>query len=157
MTYFVTVSTEICELILDANQIKRFRNNQQHLVDTANLLIRGFARVGIIALVDEATGYQDDRAKDELSKILEAYIEETLRPYVSKFPNEFFKELYRLHGWDYKPGNTRRPRYLGNFINKYIYDPLPPGVLPRLRELNPYTEKGYRKKKAFSVFNGGRR
>jgi hypothetical protein len=37
-------------------------------------LLRGFARVGIIALVDEATGFQRDRTKDALSKILEAYI-----------------------------------------------------------------------------------
>ena len=75
----------------------------------------------MIALVDKATGYQDDLVKDELAKILDAYIEPALRPYVPKFKTEFFKEVYRLHGWAYIPGNTQSPRYLGKFINKYIY------------------------------------
>ena len=147
--YEATLIPEICELILDANTIKPFRSNQRFLVDTANLLIRGFARVGIIALVDEATGYQEKRARDELSKILEAYIEEELRPYVSKFPSEFFKNIYRLYDWEYKPGVTKAPRYIGKFISKYVYDPLPPGVHQQLRELNPTNEKGQRKHKHF--------
>lgn len=144
-----TVLPEICEVILDADKAGKLKKRHIHIVRTAELLIRGFARVGIIALIDEATGYQDDRAKDELTRILEAYIEESLRPYVSKFPNELFKEIYRLYGWEYKPGNTRSPRSVGNFINKYIYEPLPPGVLPKLRELNPANEKGQRKHKHF--------
>jgi hypothetical protein len=147
--YEASLLPELCELILDANEAKPLKANQQHMVKTANLLIRGFARVGIIALVDEATGYQEERARDELSKILSAYIVEELRPYISKFPNEFFKQIYRIHGWDYKPGVTKGPRYIGKFINKYIYEPLPPGVLTRLRALNPTNEKGQRKYKHF--------
>lgn len=42
--------------------------------------MRVFARVGITALVDEATGYQYDREKNELQKILKAYIAEDLLP-----------------------------------------------------------------------------
>ena len=129
-----TLIPDICEVILDAEKAGDLGKRYTNIVRTAELLIRGFARVGIIALIDEATGYQDDRAKDELTRILEAYIEESLRPYVSKFPNEFFKEMYRLHAWEYKPGNTRSPRYVGKFINRYIYEPLPPDVLPKLRE-----------------------
>lgn len=123
--------------------------NQKHIIESCDLLMRGLARVGIIALIDEATGYQEQRAKDELSKILEAYITEELRPWIKTFPNEFFKQIYRLHGWEYKQGSSKRTPYVGHFINKYIYEPLPPGVLPKLRELNPRTEKGYRKHKHF--------
>ena len=147
--YEASLLPELCELILDANDIKPLKVSQQHFVATANLLIRGFARVGIIALVDEATGYQEDRAKDELSKILEAYIAEELRPYISKFPNEFFKQIYRIYGWKYKLGVNYRPSYVGKFINKYIYEPLPPGVLDRMRELNPKNDKGNRRYKHF--------
>jgi len=123
--------------------------SQKHIIESCDLLMRGLARVGIIALIDEATGYQEQRARDELSKILEAYITEELRPWIKTFPNEFFKQIYRLHGWEYKPGSTRRPSYVGHFINRYVYEPLPPGVLPTLRELNPRTDKGYRKHKHF--------
>jgi hypothetical protein len=36
------------------------------------------------------------------------------------------------------------PQYVGKFINKYIYGYLPPGVLEKLRELNPVKESGWR-------------
>jgi hypothetical protein len=106
--------------------------------------------VGIVALVDEATGYQAQRAKDELSKILQAYIAEELRPYLPMFPTEFFTQIYRLHNWPLKPMPNQGPRYIGKFINNHIYKQLPPGVLEELRRRNPVIpEKGYRRHKHF--------
>jgi hypothetical protein len=107
--------------------------------------MRGLAHVGIIALVDEVTGYQQDRARDELNRILEAYVSKELLPWTKRFPDEFFKQLYRIHGWEYREGQHKRTPYVGKLINKLVYDKLPPGVLPELRRLNPPTEKGYRR------------
>lgn len=145
-----TLLPEMCEVILDANNAgvlseKRYGN----IIRTADLLVRGFARVGIIALIDEATGYQEDRAKDELTRLLELYVQEAFRPYVGKFTNDFFRELYRIYSWEYKPGNTQSPRYVGKFINKYIYEPLLPNILPKLQEVNPTNKKGQRARKHF--------
>jgi hypothetical protein len=123
--------------------------NQKHIVEACDLLMRGLAHVGIVALVDEATGYQEYRAKDELSRILEAYIAEELRPWIKTFPEEFFKQIYRLHGWPYRVGSTKRTQYVGKLINKLIYEQLPAPVLPTLQERNPVTDKGYRKHKHF--------
>jgi hypothetical protein len=41
---------------------------RSNIADQCEALVRGFARVGIIALVDKATGYQKDRARDALAK-----------------------------------------------------------------------------------------
>lgn len=144
----------VCEVYLKLRdhfrrQGKDVPANQKHIVEACDLLMRGLARVGIIALVDEATGYQEQRAKDELSQILQAYIVEELRPWIKTFPDEFFKQIYRLHGWPYRPGSAKRPSYVGQLINKYIYEQLPPPVLPELRKLNPVTERGYRRHKHF--------
>jgi hypothetical protein len=144
----------VCEVYLKLrdhyrNKGKRVPENQKHIIEACDLLMRGLARIGIIALVDEATGYQEQRAKDELSKILEAYIVEELRPWIKTFPDEFFKQVYRLHGWPYRPGSAKRPSYVGQLINKYIYEQLPPPVLPELRKLNPITESGYRRHRHF--------
>lgn len=57
--------------------------------------MRGFARVGIIALVGEATGYQRD-----LARILEAFITKELQPYVRTFPTDFYQEMFRLRGYE---------------------------------------------------------
>src|SRR5205814_1919222 len=143
--YEATLLPRICEAILDADKAGTLRANQKHLAEAAQLLIRGFAHVGIIALVDEATGYQDERPADELRRILEAYISEELRPWVKRFPNEFFKQIYRLHGWEYREGNHKHPQYVGRLINILIYDPLPPGVLTELQARNPTNERGRRR------------
>jgi hypothetical protein len=147
--YEATLLPAICEAILDANKAGVLRASQRPLADTAEIFIRGFARVGVIALVDEATGYQEERAKDELAKILEAYVQEQFRPWTRMFPEEFFRQIYRIHGWPYKPGNARRTPFCGHLINKYVYGQLPPGVLDELRRLNPIQEGGYRKRKHF--------
>ncbi|HEV2989435.1 MAG TPA: P63C domain-containing protein [Candidatus Angelobacter sp.] len=145
--YEATLLGDICNVILDANDSAPLRINQRHLVATAKTLSRGFQKVGIVALVDEATGYQDERPKDELSKILEAYIAPELMPWTRMFPAEFFKQIYRIQGWSYQEGSAKRTPYVGKLINKYIYEPLPPGVLDELRRRNPVTESGYRKYK----------
>lgn len=147
--YDATLLPKVCEVYLAARDAKRIRPDQRHVVQACDILIRGLAQVGIIALVDEATGYQAERAKDELSKILANYISAELLPWVTMFPNEFFRQVYRLHGWEYKPGTAKRTPLVGKLINKYIYEQLPGGVLDELRRRNPVTEKGYRKHKHF--------
>jgi hypothetical protein len=144
--YDATLLPRICEVILDADKAGVLkRTSHQTLAEIAAVLIRAFARIGVIALVDEATGYQQDRARDELNRILEAYISQELLPWTRRFPDEFFKQAYRLHGWGYKEGSVKSPRYLGKLINRTVYEPMPPGVLEELRRVNPKTESGYRK------------
>jgi P63C domain-containing protein len=147
--YEAMLLPSICEVILDANKAGNLKKNQEHLAEMAEVLLRGFARVGVIALVDEATGYQEERARDELARILEAYVMEQYRPWTRRFPEEFFRQIYRLHNWPYKPGNAKRTPFIGKLINKYIYEPLPTGVLDELRRVNPVTEGGWRKRKHF--------
>jgi len=65
------------------------------------------------------------------------------------FPEEFFRQIYRIHSWPYKPGNAKRTPLVGHLINKYVYGQLPPGVLEELRRLNPVCESGWRKRKHF--------
>jgi hypothetical protein len=136
----------VCETYLDAAEAGKLRHNQRHIADQCKVLQRGFTRLGIIGLIDQATGYQDYRPADELQQILAAYIEQNLLPWVKRFPDEFFQQIYRLHGWAYRPGTARTP-LIGHFINRYVYKELPPGVLEELRRRNPTLEKGYRRNK----------
>lgn len=145
----------VCEVYLKARDSERQGKKvltpaQEHISHTCDVLMRGLAHVGIIALVDEATGYQDLRTQRELNELLEMYVQEELRPYLKKFPNEFFKQVYKIYGWQYKPGSTKRTPQVGKFINEYIYKALPPNVLPKLQELNPVNkETGRRRWKHF--------
>jgi P63C domain len=122
-------------------------HNQEGTARVAEILIRGLARVGIIALVDEATGYQEVRACWELQKILEAYVREQFRPWVATFPDEFFREIYPLHDWEFKPGTSQRTPHVGKLIKHYIYEQLPQCVLAELERVNPKNHKGNRPRK----------
>lgn len=137
----------VCDVYLEAREANMLDAKQVAVARAAEILVRGLARVGIVALVDEATGYQEVRARDELQMLLEAYVQAELRPWLKTFPDEFFREVYRLQGWEYRPGTSKRPCYVGKLINKYVYEQLPPGVLDELRRLNPKNEKGYRARK----------
>jgi hypothetical protein len=137
----------VCDVYLAARKEGRLLQSQVPIAEMSEILVRSLARVGIIALVDEATGYQEVRARDELQRILEKYVQAELRPWTKMFPNEFFQEIYRLQGWEYRPGSAKRTPYVGKLVNKYVYEQLPPGVLDELRELNPVTEKGWRRHK----------
>lgn len=135
---------DICDVWLKARDAGALHNTQRQIAAKAEILMRGLAKVGIIALVDECTGYQADRQRDELAKILEAYIAEELRPYIRMFPHEFFKQVHRLWGWPYKEGSTQGPRYVGKIVNTYVYKRLPPGVHEELLKKNP-SSNGQRK------------
>jgi hypothetical protein len=137
----------VCEVYLDARNDNVLQHMQLPTVAAAEVLIRGLARVGIIALVDEATGYQEVRARQELQRILEAYVQAEFRPWVRTFPHEFFREIYRLHGWEFRPGTTKRTPHVGKLIKHYIYEQLPKGVLPELERVNPKNNKGNRPRK----------
>lgn len=143
--YDATILPKICNVFVDARIAGKTTKQQEHIVTACRNLLKGLAGVAIVALVDEATGYQYDRAKDELIKILEAYISPKLLPWTHRFPHEFFRLVYRLYGWDYRPGTVKHPQYVGKFIKKYVYGQFPPPVLKQLEVRNPVMESGYRK------------
>jgi hypothetical protein len=122
-----------------------------HIVKACDILTRGLARRGIIALVDDATGYQADKAREELDTINRAYIAPGLVPWTQRFPHEFFRQVYRLHNWEYKVGCVKHPQYVGKFINKYVYEALPPGVLDELKRRLPKNDHGNRKAKLWQL------
>jgi len=141
--YEVTLLVDICSAIIDANRAGVFDNDV--IVRNADIIIRSVAKVGIIALVDEATGYQYERENDELQKILKAYISEELLPWQKRFPDIFYKELFRLNGWDYTVnGIKKRPGIIGKWTNTFIYEELPNGVLEELKKKTPKSESGNR-------------
>lgn len=136
---------QVCDVYLRARHDERLVKQQQHLAVASEIIVRSLAKVGITALVDEATGYQAERDKDELQKILAAYIEEELQPWVRRFPNEFYQQIYRLKGWEFKAHTQKRNQQVGKLTNQLVYELLPEGVLDELRKKNPVSEdKKYR-------------
>lgn len=142
--YKAEILPEICDLYLKARRNGALAPKQVHLAEKAEILQSAFAKVGITALVDEATGFQKDRRHDALRLLLGKYIAEGLQKWIHTFPDSFFAELDRLY--DNEPTSSRaRPQYYGKFINKYVYDPIEHGyVKAELDKLN-ITDEGKRR------------
>lgn len=147
--YNAQLLPDICEIYLQARERGVLPRNQEHVAKQAEILVRGLARVGIIALVDEATGYQEVRTRDALARILETYIDKELQAWVQTFPPDFYREMFRLRGLDYSPDSVKRPQYFGHLTNNVVYGRLAPGVLDELKKVTPRNEKGQRKHKYF--------
>ena len=132
--YEATVLADICDAVFEANKQGKLQAQQAHIAARCELLLRGFARVGIIALVDEATGYQKDRAKNALADILETFVAKELQPWVKTFPSEFYEHMFRLRGLDFHGDTVKRPQYFGCLTNDIIYRRLAPGVWLELKQ-----------------------
>jgi len=147
-----TVLVDICDAVLLARKDGVLKGKQLFIAEQCESLTRAFAKVGIIALVDEATGYQEIRDRRALQAILEKVLTEEKLKWAKTFPDEFYKQIFKLKGWAYPTPGGRRPGVVGHYTNDIVYKRLHPGVMKKLRELNPTTESGRRKDKHFQFF-----
>jgi hypothetical protein len=140
--YEATILADICDAVLEARKNGKLHYQQEHIAEKCEMLVRGFARVGIIALVDEATGFQDYRARQALEKILEKFLLDELAKWAKRFPDDFYKELFRLRGWEYKLGSVKRPSVVGTLTNDIVYSRIAPGILDELKIRTPRDDQG---------------
>ena len=149
--YPATALVDICDAVMSAAAAGSTTDRQHAIVERANLLIRGFAKVGIIALVDEATGYQRLREERALATILEKFIANELQPWTRTFPFEFYEQICRLRGWP-SIHAVRRPSVIGRYTNDFVYDRIAPGILDELKEKTPRFPSGTLRNKYFQWF-----
>jgi hypothetical protein len=143
-----TVLQELCEAILRARDKDLLKTEQElRYGQFAEMLTRSFARLGIVALVDEATGYQEIRPRDALQKYLEMLIRKELAAWIKKFPDEFFENIYKLKGWRWPGMKKNRYSVVSYYIRDLVYERLAPGLLRELENKSPKDNSGSRKNK----------
>jgi hypothetical protein len=138
---------EVCDVFLRASGAGVLTHNQEHIADRARIIMKGLARLGIAGLIDEATGYQEVRDKQALQALLDKYLRKELAAWAKRFPDEFYKELFRLKGWQWLSLSGKRPGVVGTYTNDLVYERLAPGILIQLEERNPKDEQGKRRGK----------
>lgn len=139
--YDATLLPAVCDIWLKAREAGALQKQQLDKAQKAEILMRGLAQTGIVALVDEATGYQAERDKDDLQRFLALYLSEERLKWAKMFPDEYYRQLFRLWGWNYSPLSVKRPRLVGKLTNQLVYEKLPANVLEQLRRLNPVKNK----------------
>jgi hypothetical protein len=118
----------------------RMTGRQIQMAVKASMFLSACAKVGLDALVDEATGYQYERPEDALQFKLKVYLEDEMRKWEKTFPDELWAEFSRLTGWS--GTNSQRPKYWGKLVNELVYESLDPDVARWLKENNPTPTHG---------------
>lgn len=113
---------------------------QREIAIKAGIFLSACAEIGLSALIDEATGYQYQRAEDALQVKLKAFLEEEMRPWEKTFPDELWVQFGRLTGW--KGSVQSRPKYWGHLVNELIYDHLDGDVAAWLKSNAPKPRHG---------------
>lgn len=132
---------EICRAFVAARDEGALDTDRQlEMALRCNAFLSACATVGLIALIDEATGYQYARAADALQVKLRAFLEEEMRPWEKTFPDELWMEFGRLTGW--QGSVQQRPKYWGHLVNELVYQYLDPDVFEWLKTNAPTPRHG---------------
>lgn len=138
---------DICKMYMQARSANVLLSSQIHLAAQAEIIVLALAKIGITALIDEATGYQEVRDRKALQSLLDRYLKKEHAAWAKRFPNEFYKEMFRLRGWVYPTVSGAKPGVVGTYTSNLVYERIAPGLLEELELRNPKGESGNRKTK----------
>lgn len=139
------VLQDLCEAMLEARDAGILASEHElRYAKEAEILIRSFARVGIVALVDEATGFQGERPKDALQQYLQMLVRKELAVWAKKFPDEFYENIYKIRGWVWPGIGKNRYSVVAHYTRDLVYERMAPGLLKELEEKSPKDERGQR-------------
>ncbi len=134
---------DICKAYISANNDKTLSESLMRTYYRLISLMTAFAKVGIDAMVDSITGYQEDKRKEELLKILKMYISEEFLEWTKMFPEEFYEQIFRLKKWgSFQKAGQKMPQVVGLYTNDIVYERLPDKVLVELKKKVKKSENG---------------
>ena len=133
--YEATLLIEVCEAFLRARDDGNLSDAQLRVARRADAILRACAKLGIIALIDEATGYQEVRQRNALQLKIQAFIADDMQEWAKLFPDEFWLELARLEHTRYS--HRSRPLRWGKYVMAFVYDAVDKDVGQELRRINP--------------------
>jgi hypothetical protein len=122
------------------------------MITAAKVIKSAFAEVGVAAIIDEATGYQDVRNRLALQEMFEAVLRKELAAWAKRFPDEFYKQIYRLRDWEWRGRQINPPQIVAHYTNDFVYDRIAPGLRQELENRMPKNESGAKKGKLHQLF-----
>lgn len=144
--YEATTLIEVCDALIQARNDGSLAPSQAFLAVQAEIIMRSSAKMGIIYLVDTATGYIEDAKREDYLKQWNQFIRTEFRAWEKEFPNQFADMIYKIYGLKRKnPNSFKHPQFFGWFTRKYIYHPLANSkgaILELLDEANPVVYAG---------------
>ncbi|WP_263379698.1 P63C domain-containing protein [Granulicella paludicola] len=138
---------KICEIWMDAARDGVLGKRQLITAAKAEIMLRSLAHIGIVALIDEATGYQAVRPQNALQAYLEKIVAKELAAWAKKFPDEFYENIYKLKNWPWPGMKKNRYSVVAYYTRDLVYQRIAPSLLEELEKKSPKDDKGNRKNK----------
>jgi hypothetical protein len=142
--YDAAILPAVCEVWLTARAEGALQEQQQAKAQKAEILTRALAQTGIVALIDEVTGYEKVRPQNALQAYLELVLRKELAAWVKRFPDEFYENIYKLKGWTWPGMQKNRFSVVAHYTRDLVFERMGPGVLKALEEKTPKNDRGYR-------------
>jgi hypothetical protein len=143
--YDASVLVAVCNVWLRAREEGELQAQQLGKAQKAEILMRALADTGIVALVDEVTGYEKVRPQNALQKYLELIIRKELAAWTKKFPDEFYENIYKLKNWVWPGMSKNRYSVVGHYTNDLVFERIAPGLVRELQSKTPRDERGHRR------------
>ena len=145
--YDASILPAVCNIWLRARENGALQKQQLQKAQKAEILTRALAETGIVALIDEATGYEKIRPQNALQAYIDMVIRKELAAWAKKFPDEFYENIYRLKGWQWPGMQKNRFSVVAHYTRDLVYERLGPGVLRELEQKTPKNDRGQRSNK----------
>lgn len=145
--YDAAILPAVCNVWLRAREAGALQKQQLAKAQKAEILTRALAETGIVALIDEVTGYEKVRPQNALQAYMEMVIRKELAAWAKRFPDEFYENIYRLKGWPWPGMQKNRFSIVAHYTRDLVYERLGPSVLQELEKKSPKDENGYRANK----------
>lgn len=118
--YDVTILIDLCQAIKKANEEGKLAPNQKHIARQAGIIVAASAKAGIKGLVYALSGY--DVTREEIISSFKRFVAQEARGYEKEFPDELYKEWYRLY--QEKRPKKNKPWGFMHLTNSQVYKPL---------------------------------
>jgi hypothetical protein len=136
------VIPEIVSGVIRAALTGTLHTQRRNLVEPCLKIQEALTKVGIVALIDEATGYQYHRAPDALQDLFARLIRKDAREWDRRFPDEYYRAVLRLWGKEYTGNAGGLPAVVGKVTRKWVYEQvLPTDLLAKLDAIKETRKK----------------
>lgn len=136
------VVTDMVTGVIDAAVNGTIHKQQRFAVAPCLKIQASMAKVGMNALIDEATGYQYQRAPDALQALLSKLLRQQAATWERRFHPDFYHAIYRLFGWKYAGHDQNPPSIVGQITYDWVYAPVMPlAMIEELRSRKALSDK----------------